>query len=163
MSVAVVSDVKLPPFQALLDAHREDIFRFLVASVGRNEAEDCFQDTFVAALRAYPDLAEASNLKGWLFTIAHRKAIDCHRRRRRNSVSLGELPETRDELHSEVFDPALWDRVRELPPKQRSSIVLRYVEDLPYRTIGEVTGCSESAARQNVRAGLIKLREEIGP
>jgi RNA polymerase sigma factor (sigma-70 family) len=159
---AVVSDVKLPPFQTLLDAHREDIFRFLVASVGRNDAEDCFQDTFVAALRAYPDLAEASNLKGWLFTIAHHKAIDCHRRRR-NGFAVADFPEAGDHQEPEVPDQTLWAGVRDLPPKQRSSIVLRYVEDLPYRTIGEVTGCSEAAARQNVRAGLIKLREEFGP
>ena len=161
MIAPVVSDVKLPPFQTLLDANREDIFRFLVASVGRDDADDCFQDTFMAALRAYPD-AEASNLRGWLFTIAHRKAIDCHRRRRRNGLPVADLPEMGVEQEPDLVDQALWARVRELPSKQRSSIVLRYVEDLPYRTIGEVTGCSESAARQNVRAGLIKLREEIG-
>ncbi|MDH5616004.1 MAG: RNA polymerase sigma factor [Acidimicrobiia bacterium] len=154
--------MKLPPFQSLLDAHREDVFRFLVASVGRDEAEDCFQETFMAALRSYPGLSDGSNLKGWLFTIAHRKAIDCHRRRRRAGVPHAELPETGEEREPETVDQSLWVRVRGLPPKQRSSIVLRYVEDLPYRTIGEVTGCSESAARQNVRAGLIKLREEFG-
>jgi len=67
--------VKLPPFQSLLEAHGEEIYRFLMASVGGNDAEDCFQDTFMAALGAYPELLDATNLKGWLFTIAHRKAI----------------------------------------------------------------------------------------
>ena len=162
MIATVVSDVKLPPFQTLLDANREDIFRFLVASVGRADADDCLQDTSGAALRAYPELTEASNLRGWLFTIAHRKAIDCHRRRRRNGLPVADLPETGVEQEPDLVGQALWARVSRLPSKQRSSIVLRYVEDLPYRTIGEVTGCSESAARQNVRAGLIKLREEIG-
>lgn len=163
MGVAgVVSDVKLPPFQSLLDAHRDQIYRFLVVSVGNNEADDCFQDTFMAALRAYPDLSEASNLKGWLFTIAHRKAIDCHRRRRRTAIPVADLPETGEEAEPALVDQTLWNRVKALPPKQRSSIVLRYVEDLPYRAIGDVVGCSESAARQNVRAGLEKLREEIG-
>ena len=155
----VVCDVKLPPFQSLLDAHRSEVFRFLVASVGRNDAEDCFQDTFTAALRAYPDLADASNLKGWLFTIAHRKAIDCHRRRSRSDLPVAKLPERGEDREPALVDQALWTRVRALPAKQRSSIVLRFVEDLPYRTIGEVTGCSEAAARQNVRAGLINLRK----
>jgi RNA polymerase sigma factor (sigma-70 family) len=154
--------VKPPPFQRLLDDNREYIYRFLVASVGANEADDCFQDTFMAALRAYPSLAETSNLRGWLFTIAHRKAIDNHRRRRRHGTPIAELPETGQEQAVELPDRELWARVRELPSKQRSSLVLRYVEDLPYRTIGEIVGCSESAARQNVRAGLTKLREEIG-
>ena len=152
--------MRLPPFQILLDTHREDIFRFLAASVGRVEAEDCFQETFLAALRAYPDLGDASNLRGWLFTIAHHKAIDAQRRRSRTGISMAELPEAGESQEPELPDQALWARVRALPPKQRSSIVLRYVEDLPYRTIGEVLGCSESAARQNVRAGLTKLREE---
>ena len=154
--------MKLPPFQTLLDRHRDEIFRFLAASVGRDEAEDCFQETFLAALRAYPDLAEASNLKGWLFTIAHRKAIDCHRRRRRTAIPAADLPEAGEQREPELVDQALWARVTELPPKQRSAIALRYLEDLPYRTIGEVIGCTEAAARQNVRAGLIRLREDNG-
>ena len=71
----------LPPFQALIDEHRVDIYRFLRASVGPDEADDCFQETFIAALRAYPRLRADSNLRGWLFTIAHRKALDSHRAR----------------------------------------------------------------------------------
>lgn len=158
---AVVYDVKLPPFQSLLDAHRQDVYRFLVASVGRNEADDCFQDTFMAALRAYPELRDAGNLRGWLFTIAHHKAIDCHRRRRRSEIPSANLPDHLSAPEPALIDEALWIRVRALPAKQRSAVVLRYVEDLPYRAIGEVIGCSEAAARQNVRAGLTRLREDI--
>ncbi len=153
--------MKLPPFQSLLDVHRHEIYRFLLASVGSNDAEDCFQETFMAALGAYPDLQDSSNLRGWLFTIAHRKAIDCHRRRRGIPLPVGELPETEGREDPHVADQALWGRVSALPPKQRSAVVLRYVEDLTYRRIGEVIGCSEAAARQNVRAGLRRLREDI--
>ena len=153
--------MKLPPFQSLLDAHREDVYRFLIASVGSNDAEDCFQDTFMAALGAYPNLQEATNLRGWLFTIAHHKAIDCHRRRRRPETPTGDLPDLSTGFEPDVVDRDLWIQVRALPAKQRSAIVLRFVDDLAYRTIGEVIGCSESAARQNVRAGLTRLREEI--
>ena len=158
---SVVCDVMLPPFQTLLDTNREEIYRFLIASVGSNDAEDCFQDTFMAALAAYPDLRDATNLRGWLFTIAHHKAIDCHRRRSRMEIPAADLPETPAPAEPHLLDQALWTRVQALPPKQRSAIVLRYVGDLPFRTIGGVLGCSESAARQNVRAGLIHLREEI--
>ena len=157
----VVSDVKLPPFQSLLDAHREDIYRFLVASVGSNDAEDCFQETFMAALRSYPNLQDATNLRGWLFTIAHHQAIDCHRRRSRSEIPSSSLPDTAEDRQPDLADLDLWMRVRALPPKQRSAIVLRYVEDLSYRTIGETIDCTEAAARQNVRAGLIRLRKDI--
>ena len=153
--------MKLPPFQTLLDAHRQDVYRFLVASVGRNDADDCFQDTFMAALRAYPELRDAGNLRGWLFTIAHHKAIDCHRRRRRTEIPSADLPDKAINAEPALIDDTLWIRVRALPAKQRSAVVLRYLEDLPYRKIGEVIGCSEAAARQNVRAGLTRLREDI--
>ena len=69
----------LPPFQRFVDEHRDEVWRFLVASAGRNEAEDCFQETFISALRAYPRLRADSNPRAWVLKIAHRKAIDAHR------------------------------------------------------------------------------------
>ena len=151
--------MKLPPFQVLLDVHRDEVYRFLLASVGANDADDCFQETFLAAFDAYPRLTDSENLRGWLFTIAHHKAVDCHRRRRRATPTtpapdLGEGPAV-------PADEALWSRVQGLPPKQRSAVTLRFVGDMTYRTIGRVIGCSEAAARQNVRAGLKALREDM--
>src|SRR5437763_16950315 len=83
----------LPPFQQLLDAHGRDVHRFLVASVGRIDADDCYQETWLAALRAYPRLRDAANLRSWIFTIAHRKVIDHVRARRRVAVPVGHVPE----------------------------------------------------------------------
>jgi RNA polymerase sigma factor (sigma-70 family) len=155
--------VRLPPFQALLDDYREDVHRFLVASVGPVDADDCFQETFISALRAYPRLRDASNLRGWLLTIAHRKAIDAHRSRQRRAVPVDPVPEPaqgrgQDGAPAVEGEPELWKAVRELPPKQRAAIVHRYVNDLPYAEIAVIVGCSEEAARQNVRAGLGNLR-----
>ena len=149
--------MRTPPFQALLDEHRDDVYRFLVASVGSHDADDCFQETFVAALRAYPRLRDASNLRAWLFTIAHRKAIDAHRGRARRALPVETVP---DQAVAPAPDgePALWAAVRELPSKQRAAVLHRYVNDLPYADIGRIVGCSEAAARQNVRAGLATLR-----
>src|SRR3954471_18056583 len=106
--------VRLPPFQALMDDHRDDVYRFLVASLGREEADDCFQETFVAALRAYPRLRDASNLRAWLFTIAHRKAIDAHRGRARRALPV-ETVRNRAGAPAPDGEPALWVAVRELP------------------------------------------------
>ena len=75
--------MSLPPFQTVLEEYREDVLRFVIATVGRNEADDVFQETFLAALRAYPRLRRADNLRGWLLKIAHNKAIDAHRARQR--------------------------------------------------------------------------------
>jgi RNA polymerase sigma factor (sigma-70 family) len=147
----------MPPFQALLDEHRNDVYRFLVAAVGPNEADDCFQETFMAALRAYPRLRDASNLRSWVLTIAHHKAIDAHRARRRRAVPVENVPEIAAPGAPDG-EPELWGAVRDLPAKQRASILHRYVNDLPYAEIGRIVGCSEAAARQNVRAGLASLR-----
>jgi RNA polymerase sigma factor (sigma-70 family) len=153
--------VRPPPFQVFLDAHRQDVFRFLLYMVGPGEAEDCFQETFLAALRAYPRLRDASNLKSWVLTIAHRKSLDAHRARRRRPEPVEALPEAASEgsLDGQVPDPELWWAVRGLPPKQRAAVVHRFVADLAYREIARVMGTTEEAARRNVHEGVTKLRE----
>jgi RNA polymerase sigma factor (sigma-70 family) len=150
-----------PPFQRFLDDHREDVWRFLVASVGRVEADDCFQETFLAALRAYPRLRRGSNLRAWVLTIAHRKAVDAHRRRGRQAVPVADVAVVEEPAGEPpgVADEALWTAVRGLAPRQRAAVVLRHVADLPHREIAEVIGCSEEAARRSLHDGLSKLRE----
>jgi RNA polymerase sigma factor (sigma-70 family) len=153
--------VRLPPFQTLLDAHGPGVHRFLVASVGRVDADDCYQETWLAALRAYPKLRDASNLKSWIFTVAHRKAIDHVRARRRVPVAVGDLPEPATGHDApEPHDDDLWARVRGLPDKQRTALALRYVADAGYDEISAVMGTSEDAARRNVHEALKRLRTE---
>jgi RNA polymerase sigma factor (sigma-70 family) len=148
----------LPPFQRLLDDHAADLHRFLVASIGPHDAADCFQETVVSALRAYPDLRDARNLRGWLFTIAHRKVIDRSRAAAR-ALPVADAPE-RAHVDGEA-DPELWAAVRTLPEKQQAAVLHRYLFDKPYAEIAALLGCSEAAARQNVRAGLARLREVV--
>jgi RNA polymerase sigma factor (sigma-70 family) len=154
--------VHVPPFQALLDAHGRDVHRFLVASVGTVAADDCYQETWLAALRAYPRLRDGSNLRGWILTVAHRKAIDHVRARRRQAVPVGEVPE-RPTRNPDQLDDDLWALVRELPDKQRTAVALRYVLDAGYAEISTVMGTSEEAARRNVHEALKRLRTEYQP
>jgi RNA polymerase sigma factor (sigma-70 family) len=156
---SVSSSVKLPPFQKLLDAHGRDVHRFLTATVGRTDADDCYQETWIAALKAYPQLRDASNLRSWILTIAHHKAIDHLRSRRRQAVPVAELPE-RATPPPAPQEEELWARVRELPSKQRTALALRYVADAAYAEISAVMGTSEDAARRNVHEGLKRLRLE---
>jgi len=159
---SVSSTVKLPPFQQLLDLHGRDVHRFLVATVGRVDADDCYQETWVAALRAYPKLRDASNLRSWIFTVAHRKAIDHIRARRRAPVAVGAVA---DAPAAAATGPAapdedLWAQVRELPDKQRTALALRYVADAGYDEISAAMGTSQDAARRNVHEALKRLRTE---
>src|SRR3954451_12559756 len=83
----------LPPFQLAVDQHRDQLARFLAATVGPDDAEDCLQETLIAALRAYPRLRAGSNVRAWLFTIARNKALDEHRARARRPVPVLSVPE----------------------------------------------------------------------
>ncbi|MCW2979892.1 MAG: sigma-70 family polymerase sigma factor [Solirubrobacterales bacterium] len=150
----------LPPFQTLIDEHAAEVMAVLRGAVGREGAEDAFQETFLAALRAYPGLRDARNLRGWLVTIAHRKAIDHHRARGRAPVPVAEV-------HEEAFndpdpaDGAIWNAVAALPPKQRAAVTLRFASDLPHEEIAAALGCSPAAARRSLHEGLKQLRKEI--
>jgi RNA polymerase sigma factor (sigma-70 family) len=151
-----------PPFQRLLDDHSDAVLRFLVASVGPVEADDCFQETVLAALRAYPRLRHTDNLRGWLLTIAHRKALDAHRARARRAVPSEHVdPGTSDP--ASPADDDLWDAVHALPPKQRGAVLLRFVGDLSHREIAKALDSSEDAARRALADGLAKLRKEWTP
>ena len=152
--------VGTPPFQRFLEEHGPDVYRFLVASVGRHDADDCFQETFMSALRAYPRLRAGSNLRAWVMTIAHRKAMDTHRSRRRRPEPVANVPD-RAGRPEDDGDPGVWRRVRNLPPRQRQAVVLRFVGDLPYQEVARAMGTTDAAARQNVRLALRRLREEI--
>jgi RNA polymerase sigma factor (sigma-70 family) len=153
--------VHLPPFETLIDAHAAELHRFLVGCVGPTEAEDCLQETFMSALRAYPRLRHADNLRAWLFTVAQRKATDAVRRAaRRPSRGLDGVEPVAPPAH-EPPDDGLWRHVRALPPKQRAALTHRFVLDLAYADIGARMGISEEAARQNVSAGLRRLRREV--
>jgi RNA polymerase sigma factor (sigma-70 family) len=154
---------QLPPFQSFLDAHREIVWRFLVSAVGAAEAEDCFQETFISALRAYPRLRPDSNTRAWVLTIAHRKALDAHRARTRHATPVAE-PEAVDHRacsSTAAPDDDLWEAVRVLPARQRSAVVLRYLADLPHREIAAAIGCSEEAARRSLHEGLTTLRKVV--
>jgi|SRR5215208_2817966 len=151
----------LPPFQAALDEHHDAVARFLVATVGRQEAEDCLQETLLSALRAYPRLRPGSNVRAWMLTIARNKALDSHRVRARQPVPVGDAePGGTAVMDGGSPDEELWGAVRELPPKQRAAVVLRYVNDLSHREIAGVLDCSEAAARRSLHEGLTKLRED---
>src|SRR4051794_40590755 len=128
----------LPPFQLALDQHRDSLARFLVATVGPHDADDCLQETLISALRAYPRLRPGSNVHAWLFTIARNKALDEHRARARRPVPVAAGLDSAPAAAHDSADAELWGAVRELPPKQRAAVVLRFVNDLPHRDIATV-------------------------
>jgi RNA polymerase sigma factor (sigma-70 family) len=148
--------VTIPPFEEFYAANRDRVYRLLVRRVGRQQAEDLFQETFLRALRAYGDLRHAEQLGAWVATIAERVVIDAHRRAR-PVEALGDA-ESWDGLppHAELEQLA-----GGLPPTERAAVVLRYGYDLDYEQIGAVLGSNATAARQAASAGVRRLRKEL--
>lgn len=152
------SSAALPPFQVLVEAHARAVAAFLRGMLGPHDAEDALQETFLAALRAYPRF-DGANPRAWLLTIARRKAIDEGRATTRRPVALAEPDEIpAGDVPDDGPAEELWAAVGALPPKQRAAVVLRFAVDLRYREIAAAMDCSEAAARRSVHEGVKSLR-----
>jgi RNA polymerase sigma factor (sigma-70 family) len=149
--------MRLPPFQDVVDRYGADVYRLCIATAGPGGADDCYQETMLAALSAYPGLRDAGAVKSWLLTIASRKAVDGFRASAR-AVPVAD-PELGGREDAPPRDETLWARLRALPDKQRLAVAHRVVLDRSYREIAIAMDTSEEAARRNVFEGLRTLRE----
>jgi RNA polymerase sigma factor (sigma-70 family) len=128
--------------------------------LGVHDAEDAWSETFLAAMRAYPDLPDDANAEAWLVTIAHRKAIDVLRARKRHPVPVGDVPESPTALGvPDAGDGDLWQAVAALPDKQRQAVAYHYVAGLAYAEIAEILGGTTDAARRAAADGVKNLRK----
>jgi len=147
--------MRVPPFERFYETHRDEIWAFLVRKLGRERAEDAFQETFLRALRAYPRLEHARHLRAWTYTIAGRVAIDELRRRRTEELPAEPATEDGRPGYAQIEHLAA-----ELPPTERAAVVLRYAYDLDYDDIGTALGSTPEAARQAASAGVRRLRRK---
>jgi RNA polymerase sigma factor (sigma-70 family) len=151
--------VPLPPFDDVVAEHGPVVLRVCRAILGPHDADDAWSETFLAALRAYPRLRPDSDVRAWLVTIAHRKAIDGYRARRRAPVPVESLPhEPASHDVDQMPDAELLAAVDALPDKQRQVVAYRYLADLSYSAIAEIVGGSEDAARRSAADGIARLR-----
>lgn len=176
----------LPPFEALVTAHGAAVLRLCRAMVGVGDAEDVWQETFIAALRAYPASADVQNREAWLVAIARNKAIDHHRRSGRLPIpsdpfggpftsaadrggpwrgegaqrdggdAVAHAVETKDDA------TAIWAALAQLPLKQREAVVYHHLAGLRYAAVAELLGNSEAAARRAAADGMKALRVLLG-
>ena len=148
------------PFEKVVARHADTVLRVCRVLLGAHDAEDAWSETFLAALRAYPDLPGTANTEAWLVTIAHRKAIDVLRARKRQPVPVEEVPEaaTAPGVPGDE-DADLWQAVAALPDKQRQAVAYHYVAGLPYAEIAVILGGTTDAARRAAADGIRNLRK----
>lgn len=149
----------MSPFEQIVAEHGQTVLRVCRAVVGVDDAEDAWSETFLAALTAYPKLPEGANVRAWLTTIAHRKAIDLIRARKRGPITVEELPE----VQSVVGRPGqstgeIWGIVAALPQKQREAIAYHYLAGLPHAEVALILGGTVEAARKAASDGIASLR-----
>ncbi|GAB2530936.1 RNA polymerase sigma factor [Paramicrobacterium agarici] len=151
-----------PPFESVVGRHGATVLRVCRAVLGpHTDADDAWQETFVSAMRAYPQLPDDANVEAWLVTIAHRKAIDVTRSRARLPVTVEELPETESSYGNPASrDLDLWKHVAALPTKQRSVIAYHYLAGLPYSEIALIVGGTAAASRRAAADGIASLRRQ---
>jgi len=150
--------VSLPPFEHVVLDHSRVVLRVCRALLPPDDAQDAAAEAFLSALRAYPRLRPDSDVRAWLVTIAHRKALDVLRSRARAAVPVAEVPDRGTGPHDPLPDTDLWDVVRALPEKQREAVAFRYLADLPYAEVATLMGTSEAAARRNAADAVKTLR-----
>jgi RNA polymerase sigma factor (sigma-70 family) len=155
------------PFEQVVTEHGPTVLRVCRALLARSDADDAWSETFLAALRAYPDLPADANVEAWLVTIAHRKAIDAWRADGRRPYP---VPETLEPTRSgsgqdDEADPdqTLWSSWRALPDKQRQAVALHHIAGLPYAEVAELLGGSPAAARRAAADGIATLRRRYHP
>jgi RNA polymerase sigma factor (sigma-70 family) len=155
--------VKGKPFEQIVAEHGPVVLRVCRAVLGATDADDAWSETFLAALRAYPDLPENTNIEAWLVTVAHRKAIDQYRARARRPIPTGELPEpaaaradTPGIDHSDA-----WEALAALPEKQRLAITYHHLAGFPYVQVAALLGNNEPAARRAAADGIHSLRKAM--
>jgi RNA polymerase sigma factor (sigma-70 family) len=152
------------PFEAIVTEHGPTVLRVCRAILGPTAAEDAWSETFLAALRAYPDLRPDSNVQAWLVTIAHRKAIDQLRAQARQPVPTADVPEqpTADGVPG-GGEAELWAAVGALPLKQRQCVAYHYLAGLPYAEVAQILGGRPEAARRAAADGIAALRKTYLP
>jgi RNA polymerase sigma-70 factor (ECF subfamily) len=108
---------------------------------------DIVQETFIAAVRHIGSLREEAKFGGWLFGIAHQKCAQLWRKQSRETAWREEIAESPPDLDAgpdELLirreqEAAFMKLVNELPPPQRSVLLLHFVEDFPLEQIAEIT------------------------
>ncbi|WP_375503967.1 RNA polymerase sigma factor [uncultured Jatrophihabitans sp.] len=150
-----------PPFEVVVRLHGATILRVTRAVLGPVDADDAWSETFLAALRAYPDLPAGANVEAWLVTIAHRKAVDVLRARARRAVPVADTPERAAPDRADDLDPDLRAAIAALSDKQRQAVAYHHLAGLPYADVATLLGGTPAAARRAAADGVAALRHTL--
>jgi RNA polymerase sigma factor (sigma-70 family) len=161
-------------FRLLYLRHRGPLMRFSQRLTGRvNEAEEVFQETWIAVIDARARYSVRARFVTWLFAIAHRRAADGRRRRARRPLERSsDFSDEIEALAEPALDPpgvaladergrALQAAIARLPLEQREVFLLRAETGLGLREIAAITDAPAETTKSRLRYALRQLREAM--
>lgn len=173
------------PFDDAVRDHGVVVLRVCRALVGPDDADDAWSESFLSAMRAWPDLDDDADVRGWLVVIARHKCLDMLRARGRRAEPVdgtgleGEAglvgtgpagsgaasdPDEADEHDfwtRALPDERLWHLVRALPTRQREALAYHHLAGLPHTEVAALTNSTPAAVRRASSDAIARLRREL--
>jgi RNA polymerase sigma-70 factor (ECF subfamily) len=169
-------------FEEIVSRHRRGLFNFLLRSVqNRSRAEELLQEVFLRVVRSKDRYEKTAKLTTWLYTIARNLCVDESRRAKfRRTVSLDAPRRGAEDDSPAMVDTVAADQVAtdeaaaapqirqrmakaidQLPDDQREVFLMRQINGLSFKEIGEIVGAPENTVKSRMRYALEKLRQEL--
>ena len=179
MTMGTAAEIAAQEFTRVVERHRPQIFRFLLASTRDVDlAETLTQECFLKAHRNWGSFRGESTAMTWLMRIAINLQKDHWRNRRMqfwrqtrvNSVDLDEASEwlpsgersAEQKLLAKEQVKRVWESVKGLSERQRTVFLLRFVEEQELSEIALATGLSEGTVKAHLSRALGRVRAEMG-
>lgn len=152
------------PFEQAVQRHGATVWRVCRAVLGADaDADDAWSETFLAALVAWPSLAEDTNVEAWLVRVAHRKAIDVARARSRRAVPVDDVAAHAAPVAApDGTGIDVWRALAALPRRQRLAVAYHHLGGLRHAETAQLIGGSEAAVRRAAADGIRNLRRALG-
>ena len=152
-------------FEMIIRTHSRTLFAIAYGILqSREEAEDVVQDSLVKAWKRRWRVRDPEKFPAWLATVTRHKAHDVFRKRR--TVPLSEqLTESiePERTNTSALDQRLHSALAALPELHRTALVLRYFEEMDYRTIENSLGLTNGALRGILGRALTSMRKRLRP
>ena len=154
-------------FARLIERHYDMIFRIAFKWCGDStDAEDIAQDVCVKLGSVIHGFKGEAAFSSWLYRITLNVVRDFQRaaKRRTDNIAALSVVVQRDHLPDpamEMTQTQMWQKVRQLPPKQRDAMLLIYAEDLSHAEAAGILGCAESTVSWHVHEAKKRLKQEL--